>query len=118
MAGYRLDMISEEIKRELCDVIRTLKDPRIPEFVSVVAVKVTKDLKYAKVFVSSIENDEKKLSDMVKGLQSSSGYIRREIKNRILLRYTPEFTFVLDDSIKQGAHINDIIHRMDIKSDE
>lgn len=113
MAGHRMDRISEEIKRELYEVIKTLKDPRIPEFITVVAVKVSKDLKYAKAYISTLESEPQKQKEILQGLKSSSGFIRHELKQRLLLRYTPEFTFVIDESIKQGAHINDILHDLD-----
>lgn len=112
MAGYnRIDRVSEEVKRELSAVIRELKDPRIPMMTSVVSVKVTKDLKFAKANIS-IMGDDKAKKDAIDALKSASGYIRREIGNRLNLRNTPEFTFVSDDSIEYGAHINSILKEL------
>lgn len=109
MANYsRTDRISEEVKRELSAVIRDLKDPRLPVMTSVVSVKVTKDLKFAKAYIS-IMGDEKVVADGFSALKSASGFIRREIGHRLNLRNTPEFTFVPDDSIAYGAHINEIL---------
>ena len=109
MANYsRTDRISEEVKRELSAVIRELKDPRLPNMVSVIAVRVTKDLKFAKVYIS-IMGDDKVQNDGIAALKSASGFIRREIGHRLNLRNTPEFTFELDNSIEYGAHINEII---------
>lgn len=109
MANYsRTDRISEEIKRELSAVIRDLKDPRLPVMTSVVSVKVTKDLKFAKAYIS-IMGDEKTVSGGFAALKSAAGFIRREIGHRLNLRNTPEFTFVPDDSIAYGAHINEIL---------
>lgn len=109
MANYsRTDRISEEVKRELSAVIRDLKDPRLPVMTSVVSVKVTKDLKFAKAYIS-IMGDEKSLKDGFDALKSASGFIRREIGRRLNLRNTPEFIFVADDSIAYGAHINEIL---------
>ncbi len=109
MANYnRTDRISEEVKRELSAVIRELKDPRLPVMLTVVAVKVTKDLKVAKAYIS-IMGDEKAKKDGIAALKSASGFIRREIGIRLNLRNTPEFTFVADDSIEYGAHINEIL---------
>ena len=107
----RIDRISEEVKRELSMVIRDLKDPRLPVMVSVVAVKVTKDLKFAKAHISFMggENAEK---DGLAALKSASGFIRKEIGRRLNLRNTPEFTFVADDSISYGAHINEILREL------
>ncbi len=112
MANYsRTDRISEEVKRELSAIIRELKDPRLPIMVTVVAVKVTKDLKFAKAYISVMGSDEVK-ADALAALKSASGFIRREVGHRLNLRNTPEFTFVIDDSIEYGAHINEILKEL------
>ncbi len=112
MANYsRTDRISEEVKRELSAIIRELKDPRLPVMVTVVAVKVTKDLKFAKAYISVMGSDEVK-SGALAALKSASGFIRREVGHRLNLRNTPEFSFVIDDSIEYGAHINEILREL------
>ena len=108
MPNHRIDRIAEEIRRELGDIIRGLKDPRLPTVISVVGVRVTKDLRFAKAYVSVL-GDEKVRRDAVAALVSAGGFIRREIGARIDLRYTPEFTFVSDDSIEYGAKINEVL---------
>ncbi|MEE1047546.1 MAG: 30S ribosome-binding factor RbfA [Clostridia bacterium] len=109
MANYsRTDRISEEVKRELSAVVRELKDPRIPMMTTVVSVRVTKDLKFAKAYISVLGSEEAKKGALA-ALKSASGFIRREIGHRLNLRNTPEFTFVADDSIEYGAHINEIL---------
>ncbi len=109
MANYqRTDRISEEVKKHLSDIIRELKDPRIPLMTSVVSVSVTKDLKYAKAYISIMGDDETK-KEALKGLKSASGFIRKEIGSRVLLRALPEFHFELDNSIEHGAHINELL---------
>jgi len=105
----RTDRIAEEIKKEVSRLIReSIKDPRLPEFVSVTAVKVTRDLRYARVYVS-IYGDEEKKKAAIAALTSASGFIRREIGQRISLRYTPEIQFRLDESIEYGMHITKLI---------
>ncbi len=112
MAKFRQQKIDEEIKRELCSILPTLKDPRFDGvLMSVVSVLVTKDLKYAKVYISAFTDDEKK-KEILKGLVSSSGFIRKEISSRTKLRYTPELSFVIDDSMEYGAHINNLINKL------
>lgn len=112
MANYnRMDRISEEVKRELSAVLRDLKDPRLSAMVSVVAVEVTRDLKFAKAYIS-IMGDEKTRKDGMDALKSAGGFIRREIGRRLNLRNTPEFTFALDHSIEYGAHINEILREL------
>ncbi len=108
MAAHRNDRIDEEVKRELGALIRELKDPRISGMVSVVAVRVTKDLRFAKAFISVLGSEEQQKSS-IEGIKSAAGFIRKEIGRRINLRHTPEFSFVLDNSIEHGAYINKII---------
>ena len=67
----------------------------------------TGDLRYAKVFISVLDKSKEK--DVLKGLKSASGFLRRELGHSLQLRYTPELTFVRDDSIDQGAHILDML---------
>lgn len=107
----RIDRISEQIKKELSEVIRNLKDPRIPLMTSVVAVDVTGDLRYAKAYIS-VMGDEETKREALNGLRSAAGYIRREIGSRVQLRTTPEFSFEADNSIEHGAHINELLHRV------
>ncbi len=112
MASFkRTDRISEEIKRALSDIIRELKDPRIPLMTSVVAVDVSGDLRYAKALVSIMGDSETKTA-AIKGLKSASGFIRRELGSRVRLRVTPEVIFEASDSIEHGAHINELLHRV------
>lgn len=105
----RTDRISEEIKKELSELIRnSIKDPRLPEFVSVTGVRVTKDLRYAKAYISVLGDDDKKKGALA-ALTHAAGFIRHEIGQRINIRYTPEFTFLLDDSIEKGMYLSKLI---------
>ena len=103
MPSNRIGRINEEIQRELSALIRTVKDPRVHGLVSLTAVETTPDLRYAKVYVSVLDSSDVK--EVVKGLKSAAGYLRRELGRALPLRYTPELQFVADDSIHQGAHI-------------
>lgn len=116
MAGYRIDRISEDIKREIVAVMRELKDPRVQgKLLTVVKVEVSSDASFAKVFVSSMNGiDDAKTA--VKGLDSAMGYIRREVGHRLDLRKTPELKFVADDSIEHGMNIARMLD--DLKEDE
>ncbi len=117
MAQNRQERINEEVRRELSDIMRTLKDPRVSgKIASVVSVEVTKDLKYAKAFISVMGTDEEK-KDYIKGLAAAAGYVRREVSQRLNLRCTPQFTFVLDNSVEYGIHINEIIHKINEKEE-
>ena len=103
MASNRIGRINEEIQRELAALIPTVKDPRVTGMISVTAVKATPDLKYAKIYVSVL--DKANETQVLKGLKSAGGYLRRELGRTLNLRNTPELTFVPDDSIDRGAHI-------------
>ena len=116
MANYRRGRINDEMKKELALVLREVKDPRLSDaFISVTAVDVTGDLKYAKVYYSAMMGDKK---EVAKGLKSSAGYIRREIARRLNLRMTPEFTFIEDHSIEHGAHISKLLNGIEISPEE
>ncbi len=104
----RIDKINEEVRREISSVIRELKDSRIPMMTSVVAVNVTNDLRYAKVYVS-VMGDEETKKQALKGLKSAAGFVRRELGKRMDIRYTPEPVFELDNSIEHGAYINSLL---------
>ena len=111
MASNRLERIKEEVKRELSSIIRRLKDPRIADVVSVVAVDITKDLKYAKAHISVMGTDEQK-KNTITALNSAAGFIRHEISSGLDLRITPEFKFVQDNSVEYGIHIDELIHKI------
>ena len=102
MASNRIGRINEEIQRELASLIPNVKDPRVSGLISVTAVDTTPDLRYAKIYISVLDKSD--CAQVLKGLKSASGYLRRELGHALQLRYTPELTFVRDDSIDQGAH--------------
>lgn len=109
MSVPRVNRISEEYKREISDIIKNgIKDPRIADFTSVMSVDVTRDLKYAKVYISVL-GDEKKKEDTMIGLRSAAGYVRKEMGKRVKLRYTPEIIFELDTTIEHGIYISKLI---------
>ena len=103
MSGYRLDKVNEEIKKELSIIIPKLKDPRIPDFVTVTEVRTSPDLKTARVFFSTLTGDE---NEVLKGLQSSANFARGLLSKAMKIRYTPELIFTIDKSIKYGAFID------------
>lgn len=107
MAGNRMGRINEEVQRELAVLIPTVKDPRVTGMISVTAVEVTQDLKYAKVYISVLDKGDS--SQVLKGLKSAAGYLRRELGRRLNLRNTPELAFFQDDSMAKGAHILEML---------
>ena len=112
MASNRIGRINEEIQRELAEQIRFLKDPRVSQvgMVSITRVDTTGDLRYARVYISVLDKTQEK--DVLKGLKSASGFLRRELGRALNLRYTPELQFTVDDSIAHGAHILDMLNHV------
>ena len=107
MASNRIGRINEEIQRELAELIRSLKDPRVQTMISI----TTPDLRYSKIYVSVLE--EARSQDALRGLKSAGGWLRRELGSRLQLRYTPELVFTLDDSLKYGAHMFDLLEKLE-----
>ena len=108
MPSNRVGRINGEIQRELSDQFRRLKDPRVSSgMVSITRVDTTGDLRYARVYVSALNKNQEK--EILKGLKSASGFLRRELGRALQLRYTPELQFIADDSIQYGAHILEVL---------
>lgn len=103
MASNRIGRINEEIQRELSSLIRNVKDPRVSGMISVTAVETTPDLKYCKVYISVLDKSD--VAQVLKGLKSAAGYLRRELGRTLNLRNTPQLSFVNDDSIDKGSYI-------------
>lgn len=112
MASNRIGRINEEIQRELASLIPSVKDPRVAGMISVTAVDTTPDLKYAKIYISVLDKSD--CEQVLKGLKSASGWLRRELGRTLNLRNTPELTFVRDDSIDQGAHILEMLRNPEV----
>ena len=116
MSPNRIGRINEEIQRELSALLRNVKDPRVQKtMISVTRVQTTSDLRYAKVYVSMLDKDQTR--EVLKGLKSAGGWLRRELGARLQLRYTPELVWEEDTSITHGARIFDILATLDIPED-
>ncbi|MBQ1410690.1 MAG: 30S ribosome-binding factor RbfA [Oscillospiraceae bacterium] len=116
MPSNRIGRINEEIQRELSDLLRTVKDPRVQKtMVSVTRVDTTSDLRYAKVYISIYDKEQSK--EVMKGLKAAGGFLRHELANRLSLRHTPELVWTEDNSITYGARIMDILSTLDIPKD-
>ena len=115
MANYRRGRINDEMQRVMSEVLRTVKDPRVSDaFISITACEVAGDLKTARVYYSAMRGDPKEIA---RGLKSSAGYIRGQVARIMNLRQTPEFTFIADDSIKYGAHIEEVLSKITYADD-
>ena len=116
MPAYdRIDRISEEIRRNVDKIIREdVRDPRVTGTWSITRADVTRDLRYAKIRVSVLEEEQRK--PLLKALKNAAGFIRRELGKNLRLRYTPELLFEEDDNIAYGVHIASIL--ADVKPED
>ena len=107
----RTDRIASEIMREAERIIREdVSDPRTQCMFSITHVDVTRDRRYAKIYVSIYEEDKRE--PMMKALKSAAGFIRHNLGRRVQLRYTPELLFELDTTIEYGVHIASLINQV------
>ena len=112
MASNRMERINEDLQREMAALLREAKDPRLHrDMLSVTSVVATKDLRYAKVYVSALDKSNEK--EILRGLRSASGFFRHERGERLSLRYTPELLFEMDSSIEHGAKIADMLSKLE-----
>lgn len=109
MQSIKVNRISEDIKKELVEIFREVKDPRVSKLLSIIKIDLSNDLSHCKVYVSAVEGSERTL-ESVKGLKSAAGFIRHEVSLRLHLRKTPEFHFIADDSIEYSANINKLLN--------
>ena len=112
MKDKRVHRISEEVKRELSEIIQTkLKDPRITPLTSVSYVSITRDLSFAYAGISIFGEDDQK-KDAIDGLESAKGFIKMELGKRLKLRAMPEIIFELDESIEKGMELQQTIDNL------
>ncbi len=112
MSENRVRRVAEQIKKEVSQVIsKELKDPRVAGMTSVTGVELSRDLRYASVYVSIYGTDQEK-EETLQTLIGASGFIRSIIGKRVRLRYTPEISFFLDTSIEYGAYIESVIRSL------
>ena len=117
MANYRKGRVDEAMRKELSEILRTVKDPRVTSaFISITGVDCSADLKFAKVYYSVM--GERRAGDAGKGLENASGYIRTRLAQSLNLRVTPELKFLADDSMKRGAHITELLRRVEKELEE
>lgn len=109
--SVRQERVAEGLKKEISDILRQMKDPRI-DMVTVVSVEVSKDIRHAKVYVSTLGGEDQ-AEEVLKALVGAAGHVRSEVASRTRLRYTPEIEFRLDKSIAHSAHIADLLRQIE-----
>lgn len=110
--------VNSEVRKEMSRIIsEELKDPRIAAMTTCTAAEVTGDLKYAKIYVSVLGDDDAK-KKTIEGLKSATVFIRTMLAKNVNLRNTPELTFVLDESIEYGVMMSKKIADLNIRYDD
>lgn len=107
----RLGRVNEELMKAISHIITyELKNPDVSGMISVTRVKVTPDLKYAKVYVSLLNS--KSIEKTMKGLKESAGFMRSQVAKTVNLRITPELVFEYDDSMEHGEKIDNLLEQI------
>jgi len=104
MSNHKIDRINESVQREMADIMRGIKDPRVTGMLTVVRAEVSGDLSVAKIYISSVEGEENTKS-AVAALQKASGYIRTQLASRLGIRKTPELKFIVDTSAEYSFEL-------------
>jgi|ERR1700675_473471 len=118
IGGFRTERIAEEIRNEVSLMLAgELKDPRLTAALVVTEVRMTPDLRTARVFVQLLGDDSER-ANVLKGLKAASGYVRHELIERLRLRRAPEVLFIPDDSEEYGQRIDDLLRKVKVKSPE
>lgn len=118
MAGYRQGRINEQLTKDLAEILRTVKDPRVSgSLVSITGAECSADLKNAKIYFSALGNNAD-INEIKKGLVSATGYIRGQVAQRLNLRVTPELRFILDESLEKGARMSALLRQVEIKENK
>jgi ribosome-binding factor A len=108
----RAERVSNLIRQEICELLlEHVNDPRLNGLISVTEVSTSADLKNARIYVS-ILGDEDMVKEAMKGFRSATGYFRKELSRRLVLRYVPELSFEIDNSLERGARILNIIEKV------
>ena len=117
MEHKRSDRVADLILTELAEVLlRRVQDPRLAD-ITLTDVKVTPDLRHAKVFYSLLGDDERKASAIV-GLESARGFVKRELGKRLHLRRMPDIEFHFDGSLEYGSHIDRLLDDLEESDQE
>jgi ribosome-binding factor A len=112
VTNRRIDRVNELLRSELSELIsREIKDPRLSGLISVTEVETTADLRHAKVFVSVFGREDERRSSL-EALRSATGFLRREVAQRVTFRYMPELEFHLDSSIEHGDRIMQLLKQV------
>lgn len=117
MEFSRSERVAEEIKKAVSQIINNeIKDPRVSGLISVTKVEMTKDLRHAKIFLS-IYGEESEKQKVFEGLKNAEGFIRKELAHRVRMKFFPEISFKIDESIEYGIHIYKLLEEVQKQED-
>lgn len=117
MEFSRSERVAEEIKKAVSQIINNeIKDPRVSGLISVTKVEMTKDLRHAKIFLS-IYGEESEKQKVFEGLKNAEGFIRKELAHRVRMKFIPEISFKMDESIEYGIHIYKLLEEVQKQED-
>jgi ribosome-binding factor A len=109
---HRMERVNQLVRQELSDLLlRETKDPRLSGYISINSVSITPDLRYAKVMVSCVCEEERKKEILI-ALIHSAGFFRSVMAKHLKMRRIPELHFVWDTSIERGSHILELIDKV------
>jgi len=114
-SGQRIDRVGDLLRREISEILaREVKEP-LAQYVTVTGVRMSKDLRYACVYYTALQDDAA-LRDVAAALKRSAGYVQRLLGQRVQLRYMPHLRFEYDSSLKEAAHMEELLRRIDTGS--
>lgn len=112
MAVKRTDRLNSLLKEVISEVIkRDVRNPHVTELVTVTRVQISKDLHYAKVYISVIGTEQDKV-ETIEALTSAAGFIAVQSSQKVTMRYFPELTFKLDDSVEKHMRIEELLSKI------
>ena len=118
MSTHRIERVNTQIKREISELIQQhLRDPRLTDFIAVTEVSTSPDLKYSKIYVSSIGGKAEE-QQVISALNSASGFLRSSLSKRMKMRYTPELHFAWDSSIEHGDKVLRLLDQIDAEKEK
>ena len=118
MSTHRIERVNSLIRQEISELLqREVKDPRLGSSVTISSVETAQDMRHAKIYVSRFGTEEEK-RETLEALKSASGYLRRELSERLRLRHIPELTFAWDTSIERGARLLELIDKVSEEKEE
>lgn len=112
MSVKRTDRLNSLLKEVISEVIkREVRNPYVAELVTITRVQISKDLRHAKVFISVIGSEQNKV-ETIEALNSAAGFIAVHSSQKVVMRYFPELTFKLDDSVEKHMRIEELLNKI------